>query len=73
MAFDFIPHPFEGWNEKGIRDALLNAGKLIMLSDILFDSGNISHVLRSGADWDRDGLVSDTKFLDVWHMELIKP
>ena len=40
----------------------------------LYNKGEIKHILRTGLNWDRDGILKyDQSFLDAPHVELIKP
>jgi hypothetical protein len=49
-------------------------GSLITIANILYQEGEIQHVLRSGADWDRDGqYLEPGTFIDMPHVELITP
>jgi peptidoglycan L-alanyl-D-glutamate endopeptidase CwlK len=45
---------------------------LIMISELLYERGVISHVLRWGGNWDRDGDLSDNTLYDRPHVELYK-
>lgn len=48
------------------------AGVLLSTAERLYKTGAISHRLRWGADWDKDGLlVYDHRFVDRPHFELI--
>lgn len=41
---------------------------------ILYDDGEISHLIRSGFNWDKDGVIGlDQSFDDYPHHELYKP
>lgn len=47
-------------------------GSAMSIAEILHNEGIISHRLRSGANWDRDGeLIYDQKLIDLPHLELI--
>lgn len=40
----------------------------------LYEKGEIEHVIRWGGNWDSDGVIKyDQSFLDMPHLELIKP
>jgi len=40
----------------------------------LYDKGEITHLLRSGANWDKDGVIDfDQSFDDYPHLEIYKP
>ena len=70
MALDVAPYPIN-WNKKS--EFIYLAGHMKMAAQILYDKGEITHVLRSGNDWDNDNDLSDQKFMDIGHLELIKP
>lgn len=75
MAFDFyvsIPGKKDkAYDEKHLMYVI---GVLTSTALELYREGKISHVLRSGANWDSDGeLVYDQQFLDMPHVELRKP
>lgn len=49
-------------------------GGFITISNLLYDQSDVSHVLRSGADWDRDTqYLEPGTFIDMPHLELIDP
>ena len=48
------------------------AGFVMGVAEMLFAEGKITHHIRSGADWDMDNDVDDTKFWDAHHFELIE-
>lgn len=50
------------------------AGVLTTVSQQLYEQGKISHLLRWGGNWDKDGeIVSDQSFDDLPHFELYQP
>lgn len=49
------------------------AGCMITIANRLYEEGKIKHKLRWGADWDRDGDLSDNVIVDKPHFELVKP
>ena len=72
MAFDFCViakdvHIYD-------RDHLLYLiGIFKAIGGLLYEQGFISHRIRSGANWDMDGvLLRDQSFDDMPHIELIK-
>lgn len=77
-AVDLVPyHP-----DKDIRNLItwdkvhlaFLAGVLFGVSIKLFKAGTINHLLRWGANWDRDGVLHvDQTFDDYPHFELFKP
>lgn len=64
LAFDFIPHPFEG--KKDWKDALRFAR---IAGGILYVARQKGIVLRWGGDWDMDGRSNDQRFMDLGHIE----
>lgn len=46
---------------------------LILIADLLYDEGVITHKLRWGGNWDKDGDLADNKLYDRPHVELYKP
>lgn len=47
-------------------------GVLLSAAERLYEEGKISNILRSGADWNRNGeFLSDQSFDDMPHVELI--
>ena len=50
------------------------AGILIAASEFLFEQGKITHKLRWGGNWDKDGeILFDQEFDDTPHLELYIP
>lgn len=47
-------------------------GRVQQIADQLLKEGRISHSIRWGGDWDRDGRTRDQKFMDWVHVELVK-
>jgi len=43
------------------------------VAERLFLAGTITHLIRGGHDWDRDGDFTDQNFDDLGHVELYKP
>ncbi len=70
MAVDAAPYPIDWMNSE--RFYLL-VGLVKGMSQILYDRGEISHLIRSGGDWDNDGEITDNKWNDLPHFELYKP
>lgn len=59
------------WNEVHLS---FIAGYLIAVSHLLYERGEIEHVLRWGGDWDSDGVIAlDQSLKDMPHVELVKP
>lgn len=50
------------------------AGVVISCAQELFEKGEVSHVIRWGGNWDRDGVIlHDQSFDDLPHFEIRKP
>ena len=73
-AFDFIVYV------PGRKDLTYDATHLMYLvgvftavAEYLYQAGEIDHKIRSGANWDRDGMLKyDQSFFDSPHIEMIK-
>lgn len=67
MAFDFAywPNPY-----RNTKDALYFAGWVTGVAQGLYNIGKMKNKIRAGADWNRNGLVSDESFSDIFHFEL---
>ena len=52
------------------RDALYFAGWVMGIAQGLFNIGKMKNKIRNGADWNRNGLVSDDSFSDIFHFEI---
>ncbi len=48
------------------------AGRVIQIAEQLYEQGEITHSLRWGGDWDKDGRSADHAFLDGPHFELVE-
>lgn len=46
---------------------------LVLIADYLYTEGIISHKLRWGGNWDKDGDLADNRLYDRPHVELYKP
>lgn len=73
-AFDF--HISETLTGKDLTWDTVHLGVVIGVffaaAKYLFAQGEISHDIRSGGDWDKDGIfIYDHKFRDLPHIELI--
>ena len=49
------------------------AGKVVQAAQIMYELGEIDHLIRWGGDWDRDNDTQDQSFMDLVHFELYKP
>lgn len=73
MAVDIAPYPIDFGDGLKSRARFYElAGYMNMASQMLIASGQITHDLRWGGDWDRDKDFSDQSFDDLPHFELIK-
>lgn len=79
MAVDVMPYhpdrPHLRWTDK---DGMEVFAKFVMdTARDLYNAGEISHLVRWGADWDMDGVRvdkdPDESFFDGPHFELFKP
>lgn len=74
LAFDFcvfVPDKVElSWDKNHLSYI---AASFMMAAKFLFDTGEIKHEVRWGADWDRDGDMTDHRLVDMPHIELIIP
>ena len=61
-AVDVAPYPID-WNDTG-RFYVLNGIIRAAAAELCID-------IRTGADWDNDGLVKDQSFHDLPHVELL--
>lgn len=69
MAVDAAPYPID-WEDISRFNAF--AGIVQSLAAWLWNAGEITHHLRWGGDWDRDGDLADNEFDDLVHFELVK-
>ena len=68
-AADVAPYPID-WT--GRERFHLFAGYVLGTADRLYEEGRIGHRLRWGGDWDGDFEISDNKFDDLVHFELVR-
>lgn len=61
-AFDFIPYPFNGWND--------HAGFLKVAKAVVAAGKKLDITVRSGGDWNMNNDFTDEKFVDTPHIEL---
>lgn len=74
MAMDlwpFVNGKFIGWNDT--KQWYYFGGMVVFIGRQLKDSGEIGHTIRWGGDWDRDNDLSDQRFNDLPHFELLEP
>lgn len=72
MAVDIAPYPIK-WNGNKARARFyMLAGYMFMASELLYASGEITHELKWGGDWDSDKNFEDQSFDDLPHFEIRK-
>lgn len=73
MAVDLAPYVPEinGLDWEDIKAFCVLAGYVMAIADQLLEGGRITHRIRWGGDWDRDGRTVDQTFHDLPHFELI--
>lgn len=69
MAVDAAPHPLPDW--KNVNDFLYFGGYVMGVADLLYEQGMITHKIRFGGDWNKNGRVSDNRFMDAVHFEIV--
>lgn len=69
MAVDAAPYPID-WQD--IKRFYMFGGYVLAMADRLRREGRISHRLRWGGDWDLDTEITDQRFNDLPHFELIR-
>lgn len=70
MAVDAAPYPIDYQDVKRFYHF---AGYVRATAQILFNTKQISHLVRWGGDWDKDTDIKDNVFNDLPHYELYKP
>jgi peptidoglycan LD-endopeptidase CwlK len=70
MAVDAAPYPI---NWGGRERFTYFAGFVMAVARVMYDAGEIEHLVRWGGDWDKDTEVDDNRFDDLPHFELYKP
>lgn len=73
MAIDIQPYPLlRKPDGKTPREQFYYlAGYFMGVAKMLKDVGTITHDVRFGGDWDKDGEIIDNGFDDLYHFELI--
>lgn len=69
LAIDIQPYPLSN-NQKREQFYYL-AGFFMGIAKTLKAEGLITHDIRFGGDWDKDGEIIDNTFDDLYHFELI--
>lgn len=70
IAVDAAPYE-SGAIDWSLKQSAHFAGYVRGVADTLYNSGEMKHKIRSGADWNSDNDVDDTTFWDACHFELI--
>lgn len=65
-ALDLTPYPVDMTSDMGIKRHYYMAGMLRGIAHMM------DIKIRSGADWDNDGKITDQTFMDLVHIEKIK-
>lgn len=68
LAVDVINYPID-WKKH--NDIIYFAGFVMGIADILYSKNAMRHKIRWGGDWNQNHKVSDERFLDLVHFELI--
>lgn len=71
LAIDVAPYPIPNWN-KGHADFYYFGGWVMMCARMLKEQGKISHSIRYGADWNKNHRITDEKFIDAVHFEIVE-
>jgi peptidoglycan L-alanyl-D-glutamate endopeptidase CwlK len=70
MAIDLAPYA-KGIPWEDAHAFYLFAGKVSEIAHQLYESGDMTHKLRLGADWDNDQITTDQRLADPGHFELV--
>jgi len=75
MAIDVSPYlpdvKIDGNNQKHLKYFYHFSGIVLGVAEMLLDSGEITHRVKWGGDWDMDDNMDDQKFNDLYHYELV--
>ncbi len=69
LAADVAPYPMPQW--KNINDFIYFGGKVLGIAEILYAQQKMKHKICYGGDWGKDGLISNDRFGDYVHFQLI--
>ena len=69
MAADVAPYPLD-WSQD--KRMYFFAGYVLGIAQKLKDEGKISHSVRYGGDWNQNYDITDNKFSDLVHFELVE-
>lgn len=72
LAVDIKPYPLLKNDNHSVREQFYYLGGYAMgVAKVLKAQGLITHDVRYGGDWNRDGKITDNGFDDLYHIELI--
>ena len=69
LAVDVAPYPFPGWTKT--NDFIYFGGYVMGVAQLLRDQGKMTHAIRYGGDWSKNQRVSDERFTDAVHFEIL--
>ncbi len=69
IAVDVCPYPVPDF--KNLSDFVFFGGFVMGIASMLKDQNKITHAIRYGADWKNNQRISDEKFIDAVHFELV--
>lgn len=73
MAVDIQPYPLEMGGKKTVREQFYYlTGFAVGIGKMLLEMGLVTHDFRHGGDWNEDGKITDNKFDDLYHIELVE-
>ena len=73
MAVDIQPYPLATENGKVIREMFYYMGGFVIgIAKRLLAENKITHDVRYGGDWNKNGKITDNNFDDLYHIELIE-
>lgn len=70
-AVDVQPYPLSKDTREKREQFYWLGGIMYGVAKTLYAEGKISHDVRFGGDWDKDGDITDNNFDDLYHLELI--
>lgn len=72
MAIDIQPYPLLRDGKKTVREQFyFLGGYAVGVGKMLKEQGLISHDIRYGGDWNKDGKIINNGFDDLYHIELV--
>ncbi len=71
LAVDVQPYPLSSNKREKREQFYWLCGILYGIGKALYAEGKITHDVRFGGDWDKDGDITDNGFDDLYHLELI--